>query len=692
MRFPLPYLLKVSGVIVVLGLCILGYPAQAQSTRRCFAETGYCIDGRMREFWEENGGLAVFGLPIMPQQRAVLEGQPRQVQWFERARLELHPENAAPYDVQIGRLGIERLQQQNRNWWDFPASEAQNGCQFFPETRHQICGLILNYWRSHGLELDGLTGKSAAESLALFGMPVSDSIVETLSDGQAYTVQWFERARFELHPTNPEPVLLGLLGQETHANEPPDSSIAPPVMACLDTTISPVSRPAGGDAGISPHNATLALSQTSPASSDVECPPDLSCTFIPAYYGLNDSANLYNYGNYSLANRPRDAINVSYIVIHDTEEDYNTTVSIFQNPAKYVSSHYVVNPDGSIVQMVRTQDIAWHGGNSYVYDHAIGIEHVGFALEGATAYTDAMYRSSARLVQYLSELYNIPLNRAHIIGHDEIPGRLPHHQASMHWDPGPFWNWGYYMQLLGAALKQPDAPISSTIVTINPDFATNTLPVTTCGAGTGCRELSLQGTNFVYLHSAPDSNAPLISNPYLIAPGTDASNWGNKARVGQQFYRIDRQGDWDAIYFGGEKAWFYNPGNTRAMPATGTLITPRKGRTSIPAYGYPYPEPEAYPPGSEAWPAYGYRYPEDYAYAPGAAMTPIYELPAGQTYVVADLVKSQYVSIPYAVTREESQSVVITGKVDYYQIFFNHRFVYVRADEVDVLGCESSSG
>jgi hypothetical protein len=35
------------------------------------------------------------------------------------------------------------------------------------------------------------------ESLALFGLPLSDPMQETLGDGKTYTVQYFERARFE---------------------------------------------------------------------------------------------------------------------------------------------------------------------------------------------------------------------------------------------------------------------------------------------------------------------------------------------------------------------------------------------------------------------------------------------------------------------------------------------------------------
>jgi hypothetical protein len=88
----------------LLGLSLLLVPhsadtALAQRARRCFPETGYCIAGRMREYWEQNGGLPVFGFPITPQQSEMVEGRATQVQWFERNRLELHPENARPYDV-----------------------------------------------------------------------------------------------------------------------------------------------------------------------------------------------------------------------------------------------------------------------------------------------------------------------------------------------------------------------------------------------------------------------------------------------------------------------------------------------------------------------------------------------------------------------------------------------------------------
>ena len=192
---------------------------QAQTSQRCFVETGLCIEGRIREFWEQNGGLSAFGLPITPQQEQLVEGQPRQVQWFERNRLELHPESQRPYDVLLGRLGVDQLTSQGRDWFQFPKSAPQTGCEFFAQTGHNICGAILSTWRAGGLEFDRKRGKSAEESLALFGLPISDAQTEMVA-GHEYTVQWFERARFELHPENAPPysVLLGLLGRESDSD------------------------------------------------------------------------------------------------------------------------------------------------------------------------------------------------------------------------------------------------------------------------------------------------------------------------------------------------------------------------------------------------------------------------------------------------------------------------------------------
>lgn len=198
------------------GVGIAARTSDAQTSRRCFEETGFCIEGRIRSFWEQNGGLPVFGYPLAAQGEITVEGQRFQAQQFQRNRLELHPEKAAPYDVLLGRLGADRLAQLGRSWQQYPAEQPQANCRYFEQTGHNVCGAILRAWRANGLEFDGKNGKSEGEHLALFGLPLSGPVTETL-EGKQYTVQWFERARFELHPENQPPydVLLGLLGTET---------------------------------------------------------------------------------------------------------------------------------------------------------------------------------------------------------------------------------------------------------------------------------------------------------------------------------------------------------------------------------------------------------------------------------------------------------------------------------------------
>lgn len=238
--------------LALLGTSLTAY---AQDDQRCFSQTNFCISGRIRQFYEQNGDVPVFGYPIGPQGPYTSDGgQVVQAQWFERQRIELHPENAAPYDVLIGRVGADLLAQEGINWFTFPQFDpsrgAQADCEDFTQTGHAVCGLFLDYYKSHGLHIDqSQIGITPQESLALLGLPLSEAQQVTLNDGSTYTVQWFERARLELHPENPAPfnVLEGLLGREltnqitpatTSASQPTATPAPPAATAC---TIVPAS-------------------------------------------------------------------------------------------------------------------------------------------------------------------------------------------------------------------------------------------------------------------------------------------------------------------------------------------------------------------------------------------------------------------------------------------------------------------
>ncbi|NTV65225.1 MAG: peptidase S8, partial [Oscillochloris sp.] len=189
-------------------------PAESVGANKAyFPETGHSLGGDFRRYWERNGGLTIFGYPTSEEFSEVgSNGQAYTVQYFERHRFEFHPENAAPYNVLLARIGDDILHTSGRDWFSFPKTGKVTGCLFFEQTGQSICEPFLSYWRSNGLEFDGRVGKSYAESLALFGQPLSPPQAEEIAPGVTVAVQWFERARFEDHGAGR--VLLGLLGNE----------------------------------------------------------------------------------------------------------------------------------------------------------------------------------------------------------------------------------------------------------------------------------------------------------------------------------------------------------------------------------------------------------------------------------------------------------------------------------------------
>ncbi|MFL5731996.1 MAG: hypothetical protein ACJ78Q_02250 [Chloroflexia bacterium] len=152
-----------------------------------FPETGHNIAHGFRDYWLNNGGLALLGYPLT--EEFVENGVT--VQYFERVRLEYHGGK-----ITWGLLGSELTKGKFFQTVRFFPSEDDN--VYFGPTQHSASGPFLRFWRANG-------------GLETLGYPLSQSIQD---DGSEY--QWFERGRLEWHPWLPEGerIQLGLVGKE----------------------------------------------------------------------------------------------------------------------------------------------------------------------------------------------------------------------------------------------------------------------------------------------------------------------------------------------------------------------------------------------------------------------------------------------------------------------------------------------
>jgi hypothetical protein len=87
----------------------------------------------------------------------------------------------------------------------FNRAQPNGACTYMPQIGHNLCGGFRDYWNKFG-------------GLAVYGYPISEEFAErNPDDGQVYTVQYFERQRFEWHPGGwPEryDVMLGRVGAQ----------------------------------------------------------------------------------------------------------------------------------------------------------------------------------------------------------------------------------------------------------------------------------------------------------------------------------------------------------------------------------------------------------------------------------------------------------------------------------------------
>jgi len=162
-------------------------------TARCFPQSGHTVSGAFLRFFETRGGLDIFGYPLT---EAFVENG-LTVQYFQRAKMEWHPNNPPNYRVQLALLGDligSKSPPISKN--EIPSPRDSNR-RYYPQTGHTISFSFLRYFDTRG-------------GLDIFGYPISELLVEN-----GLIVQYFQRARMEWHPNlNGGSVLLGLLGDE----------------------------------------------------------------------------------------------------------------------------------------------------------------------------------------------------------------------------------------------------------------------------------------------------------------------------------------------------------------------------------------------------------------------------------------------------------------------------------------------
>jgi hypothetical protein len=195
-------------------------PGSPPSNSRLFTTTGHFIHGPMRDFWENNGGLFIFGYPIS-QEYEIPEGF---AQYFERARLELVVDASGAERVRIAPLGEQfwaAYGEDGPRAFQFevepsptidapldPGTVDVDG-EFFSETSLYVQDPFLSYWRENDGE-------------RIFGPPVSPQFVA--EDGTVK--QYFRYARFEYDEDEDE-VVLGHLAREVFGSREPPPTGSP---------------------------------------------------------------------------------------------------------------------------------------------------------------------------------------------------------------------------------------------------------------------------------------------------------------------------------------------------------------------------------------------------------------------------------------------------------------------------------
>lgn len=138
---------------------------------------------------------------------------------------------------------------------------------------------------------------------------------------------------------------------------------------------------------------------------------------------------------------------INTIIVHSVydalgQDLYSLDGVIEEFKLYHVSSHYLIDRNGSIYRLVADKDIAYHAGTSKMPDGRINVNNFSIGIEliyhETESPVEAQYQSLAQLVKYLQSKYEIP--STYILGHKDIaPSRKT--------DPWNF-DWGKFNEML----------------------------------------------------------------------------------------------------------------------------------------------------------------------------------------------------------------------------------------------------
>jgi len=120
---------------------------------------------------------------------------------------------------------------------------------------------------------------------------------------------------------------------------------------------------------------------------------------------------------------------IQAFIIHMSEGSFESSKKWLLDYNSQVSYHFLIDTNGDDICLVMPENTAWHAGlrvNSKKYTEFLGsnpnLTSIGIGLAGyaSTGPTAPQIAKCAKLINFLSAYYGVPIDKNHIIPHHDI--------------------------------------------------------------------------------------------------------------------------------------------------------------------------------------------------------------------------------------------------------------------------------